>query len=287
MLQTDKANGQQAHVRMHVPVILQALLLGLFLGVAGLSGPAPADAALLKDIRMGNHGEYIRVVFEFSEAVQYQVSENVAAGMASIRFLDTTSELPIAPITGTSSCIDTVSVVQDGSHIAAKILFDPKKVQLNPFTLQGPNRMVLDVFCGKNPILADTRPETRNIVSEPRESASEPGDIATDSTRAAAEILLEKPEPTHPSVDKVQPSIDQIRIQIKPPKKKDNSQQYLLLLLAAITGIIVFLIALIIFQKRNLSEGHVAGNPGATRDTDDVMHAIDTKIKEKLMKYDQ
>ena len=31
----------------------------------------------------------------------------------------------------------------------------------------------------------------------------------------------------------------------------------------------------------------MARNPDAGRDSDDMMHAIDTKIKEKLMKYDE
>jgi hypothetical protein len=146
---------------------------------------------------------------------------------------------------------------------------------------------VLDVFCGEEPVIADSRPEPRETVSEPQDLTPEPRDIATSPIRAEAEVALVKPEPTRPSADKVQSPIDQSRIRKELPKKKDNSQQYLLLLLAAITGIIVLVIALIIFQKRGLSEGNVAGNPDATRDTDDMMHAIDRKIKEKLMKDDE
>lgn len=287
MLHPDKANGQQAHERTRVPVILRALLLGFFLGVAGLPDPAPAETAVLKEVRMGNHGGYIRVVFEFSAAVQYQVSENTAAGSASIRFLDTTSELPATPITNPLDCIDTVSTFQDGSHIVANLLFDPKVAELNPFTLQRPDRMVLDVFCRKEPVMADSRPEPREIISEPQDATPEPRDIATTPIRAEEKVLLANPELTRPSADKAQLPIDQTRIPKEIPKKKDNSQQYLLLLLAAITGIIVLLIALIIFQKRSLSENHVAENSDATRETDDMMNAIDTKIKEKLMKYDK
>jgi hypothetical protein len=287
MLHPDKANGQQAHERTRIPVILRALLLGLFLGIAGLPNPAPAETAVLKEVRMGNHDGYIRVVFEFSAAVQYQVSENTATGNASIRFLDTTSELSATPITNPLDCIDTVSTFQDGNHIVANLLFDPKVAELNPFTLQRPDRMVLDVFCRKEPVIADSRSESREIVPEPQDATPEPRDIATTPIRAEENILLVNPELTRPSSDKAQLPIDQTRIPKEIPKKKDNSQQYLLLLLAAITGIIVLLIALIIFQKKSLSENHVAGNPDTTGETDNMMHAIDTKIKEKLMKYDK
>ena len=283
----DKANGQQAHDRTCVSVFLRALLLGLLLCVAGLPDPAPAETAVLRKIRMGNHGAYIRVVFEFSETVPYELSENAAAGSASLRFPQTKSELPVSPVANRLGCIDTLALLQDKNHLVANILFDPKGVKLTPFTLQGPDRMVMDVFCGQELVPADTQPEPKEVVHEPRDETPEPRDMATGSTRAATETLLEKPEPTRPSFDKVQPSIDQIQIQKKAPKKKDSSQQYLLLLLAAITGIIVALIALIIFQKRNLPESHATGNPDATSETDDMMRAIDTKIKEKLMKYDE
>jgi hypothetical protein len=268
MLHPDKANGQQAHDRTRVPVILRALLLGLFLGVAGLPDPAPAETAILREVRMGDHGKYTRVVFEFSAPVQYQLSENAAAGFVSIRFLDTTSELTGMPISGAQDCIGSVSALQDGSHLVTNIIFDPKGVKLNPFTIQGPDRVVLDVFCEAAPVVTTVPAEHRDIAPAPIKTA---------------ESSPEKTEATRPPV--VEPA--QISKKPEPVQKRDNSQKFLLLLLAAITGIIVLLIALIIFQKRSLSESHMAGNPDATRDTDDMMHAIDTKIKEKLMKYDE
>ena len=274
MLYPDKANGQQMHDRTRVPVILRALLLGLLLGVVGLPDPAPAETTVLREVRIADHGTYTRVVFEFSAPVQYQLSENTAAGIVSIRFLETTSQLPGIPVSSAPDCIDTVSAVQDGNHTIANISFAPKDVKLNPFTIKGPDRMVLDVFCQAAPVAPIAPAEPRDIAPAPI---------------TVAEPAKEQPVATRPLIKQAQPSDkgDRIARKRESSSKGDNSQKYLLLLLAAITGIIVVLIALIIFQKRSLSESHVAGNPDATRETDDMMRAIDTKIKEKLMKYDE
>jgi hypothetical protein len=205
-------------------------------------------------------------VFEFSAQVQYELSEKTDAGIVSIQFLHTTSELKGSPVSENLDCIDTVSALQDGSHIVTNISFGRKRVKLNPFTIQNPDRVVLDVFCDVEPLAAIA-------LSEPKKISPAPVTLAEPSQK--------KPVATRPLV------VKQAQVSKVFPKNKDTSQQYLLLLLAAITSIIVLLIGLIIFQKRSLSTGHQAGNADATIDTDDMMHAIDTRIKEKLLKYDQ
>ena len=274
MLYPDKAYGQQAHGRTRVPVILRVLLLAVFLGVSGLPAPVAAETTILKKLRVGDHGAYTRVVFEFSAPVQYQLSETDSTSIVSIRFLDTASQLTGTPVPDAPDCIDAVSTLQDGSDTIANISFAPKGFKLNPFTVQGPDRMVLDVFCEAVPVAPVA-------LTEPRDMAPSP--------IAVAEPAMEKPVSTPPSIKQAQPPEkgDLIAKKQEPSSKRDNSQKYLLLILAAITGIIVLLIALIIFQKRGLAESHLARDPDTTRETDDRMHAIDTKIKEELMKYDQ
>ncbi len=274
MLYPDKANGQQVHDLTRVPVILQILLFGFMISVVGLSDPASAETAILRKIRMGDHGKYTRVVCEFSAPVQYELSEDTAVGMVSIRFLETTPQLPDMPVPSMPDCIDTLSIVQDNGHTIAKISFAPKEVTLNPFTIRDPDRVVLDVFCNAEPVAPV--------------SLSEPGEIEPTPI-TVAETAKEKPVATRPLIEQAQPAIkvDQIAQKQEPSSKRDNSQKYLLLLLAAITGTIVVLIALIIFQKRGLSESSLAGSPETAGKADDMMRAIDTKIKEKLMKYDE
>ncbi len=307
MLYPDKANGQQVHDRTRLPVILRTLLLGFIIGVVGFPDPATAETAILRKVRMGDHGKYTRVVYEFSAPVQYEFSENTTLGIVSIRFLETTSQLPDKPMPSMPDCIETVSIVQDSGHTIAKISFAPKEVSLNPFTIKDPDRVVLDVFCNAEPVAPILLAEPEDIEPTPI-TAAEPAKEKPLATRptieqaqpadkreialtpiTAVEPAKEKPLATRPLIEQAQPAdkADQITQKQEPSSKRDNSQKYLLLLLAAITGIIVVLIALIIFQKRGLSESGMVGNPEAAGKTDDMMRAIDTKIKEKLMKYDE
>ena len=265
MLHPDKANGQPAHDPMRVPVVFRAMWLVLFLRVVGLPEPAPAETAVLEKIRMGNHDTYARIVFEFSAPVRYQFSKDADAGIISVRFLETTSNLPPARVSKAPDCINTVSTIEDGNDTIANILFDPKEVRLSPLTIQEPDRVVRDIFCAEEPVAITAPPEFRDM---------EPVPVTV------AETLVNKSEATPPPVE--QPTV------LKDPYPKNGySQKYLLLLLAAITGVIVLLIVLIIFQKRSISGSHLAGNSDSTGDSDDMVQAIDTKIKEKLMKYDE
>ena len=301
MLYPDKANGQQVHDCTRAPVILRTLLFGFMIGVVGLPDPASAETAILRKIRMGDHGKYTRVVYEFSAPVQYELSEDTAVGIVSIRFLETTSQVPEMPVPRMPDCIDTFSIVQDSGHTIANFSFAPKEVSLNPFTIKDPDRVVLDVFCNAEPVASVplTEPEetesTPITVAEPAKEKPvetrpliEPGE--TEPTPiTVAEPAKEKPVEMRPLIEQAQPAIqvDQIAQKQEPSSKKDNSQKYLLLLLAGITGTIVVLIALLIFQKRDLSESSMAGSPETEGKADDMMRAIDTKIKEKLMKYDE
>jgi hypothetical protein len=213
-------------------------------------------------------------VYEFSAPVQYEISEDTAAGIVSLRFLETTSQLPDMPVSSMPDCIDTVSIVPDSGHTIVKISFDPKEVRLNPFTIKDPDRVVLDVFC-----------KTAPVAQVP---LTAPEDI-TPTPITVVEPVEEKPVATRPLIKQTPTTgnADQITQKREPSSKRDNSQKYLLLLLAGITGVIVVLVALIIFQKKGLSESNMAEKPDAAGNTDDMMRAIDTKIKEKLMKYDE
>lgn len=265
MLHPDKDNGQPAQDRMRVPVIFRAVLLVLFLRIVGLPDLSPAGAAVLEKIRVGVHDTYTRLVFEFSAPVHYQLSKDTAAGIVSVRFLETASKESPALVSKGPGCIGTVSTRQDGNDTVTNIHIAPKEARLNPFTVQEPDRVVLDIFCAEEPVATTAPPELRDNAPVPV---------------TVAEPLVNKREAAPPPVQEAPLLKD-------PYSKNDHSQKYLLLLLAAITGVIVLLIALIIFQKRSLSEGHLTGSGDATGNSDDMVHAIDTKIKEKLMKYDE
>lgn len=277
----EKARGIQAHACTCVLLGLYILSLGLVLGAAGLANSAMAETAALNEVRVGVHGAYIRIVFELSKPFQYELADDAAAGTVSIRFLDTILSSSGSPISIAPDCLDGLSTVQEGNHAVTSMVFNPTWSKLNPFTIQEPDRLVLDVFCSQTDIAAEPQNDKQSVAGQAQEPVPEKNTVAVKPIQAAAEPSLKKPE-TIPS-DAAEP----VRRSKGAPEKNDPFQRYLLLLLAAITGIIILLIALIFFQKKSHSVSQAAGFANTAEDPDDRMRAIDTQIKEKLMRHDE
>jgi hypothetical protein len=137
---------------------------------------------------------------------------------------------------------------------------------MNHFALESPVRVVLDVACD----IPEEIPGTQHD-SKPAEIKR--SDITEISQPQAggrkADVSIEKEVTAKPKTS-----------------KKDDFQKYMLGLLAAITVFIIIVIGLIIFQRRTHSGKQAPAEMGSIRDTEDLMTAIDSKIKERLTKYD-
>jgi hypothetical protein len=277
----EKARGVQAHACTCVLFNLYILSLGLVLGAAGPVNSAMAETAALNEVRVGYHGAYIRIVFELSKPFQYELADDAATGTVSIRFLDTILSSSGAPIHIAPDCLDGLSTVQEGNHAVASMVFNPIWSKLNPFTIQEPDRLVLDVFCGQTPIATEPQTVKQKIAAQAPEPVPEMNTVAAKPIQTVAKPSLQKPE-TVPS-DAAEP----VQRSNGAPEKNDPFQRYLLLILAAITGIIILLIALIFLQKKSHSAGQAAGFANTADDPEDRMRAIDTQIKEKLMRHDE
>jgi len=284
----DKARRQQVENCVPFFAILYWLVLGLSLSGGAFPQRSLAETGSLKEVRVGDHGAYIRVVFELSTSVQYEFSQNDDTRTVSIRFMDTTSQVPDKPVTIATACIDTVSTRQDDSDTVATLSFDPKWHKLQPFIIQEPDRMVLDVFCEED--IAEAKPPApaEDSQPEPLEPAADIGKTVPDQSDAATGPVTETPQPPPAAVvENVEKTEAPVQNPGRGTDKKDAFQRYLLLLLAAITGIIVFLIALILLQKKSMDDNQSTRGPGASHRSDEAMRAIDTEIKAKLMKYDE
>ncbi len=286
------------------------LLVGLVLSVTGTSRVS-AETVALTEVRVGNHGAYIRIVFALSSQVHYLLDDDARAGSISIRFLDTITKVSENSAPATSGCLDQVTTVQQDDQVVAFLRIKPGWNKLNPFVLREPDRMILDIFCGEvsstvqlqNDLQSNQAAPFKEAAREKKSDAVEtifslkdPPPVETEtapsvatklpvliSTAPSAVVTESLPQRSRPKTDQAAEPVASTTVA---PEKKDPFQKYLFILLASITGIIIVLIALIMIQKKSISVGSNAVMDNTLADPDETLRAIDSQIKAKLMKYD-
>jgi len=310
MPQPEKARGPRLYACSRVLLSWPVLALGLVVWVILIIDTAAA--ATLAEVRIGNHGDYIRIVFEFSGQVDYQLDDDRDAGKISIRFLAANTSIPENLEMMQSSCLERLYTLQQDDHLVASLRFNKAWRKLNPFTLREPARMVLDVFCDAGDSLDQPRTEpqpdpaaqapdmTSETDTEAPDSISRLTDAPEVETEKAPRVTEEPPiiESTTPSAQETESRIQESKpktdetaardvITAVAPQRKDPFQKYLLILLVAITGVIILLIVLIVIQKKRQSAGPDAVQDNAIAEPDETVRVIDSQIKAKLMKYDE
>jgi hypothetical protein len=228
---------------------------------------SPANASTLNEIRVGDHDRYTRIVFEFEEPVQYQLPKTTDEKLISILFYSAQSEKPAQDLTKSSECVQAITTRHQGNDLAADIAVRSSRFLMNHFALESPARVVLDVAC-------DIPAESPGAQHDNKPAETKPADIAKTSQPRAVD---RKPDV---SIKK--------EVAAKPKaSKNDEFQKYMLVLLAAITVFIIIVIGLIIFQRRTHSGKQTPDEMGSIRDTEDMMTALDSEIKERFTKYDK
>lgn len=109
---------------------------------------ATAFAAHLKNIRLGNHKAFTRIVFEFDGASTYQMPEIDGEGIASVIFPDSSvgSIIPLKNLREEYRFIDSVALSNKENNVIATIVSPCPKFEIRSFSLSNPNRVVLDFY---------------------------------------------------------------------------------------------------------------------------------------------
>lgn len=307
----EKARGPWIYACYRVLLCRPVRLLVLVLGVTGASFTGSAEAVMLNEVRVGNHGDYIRIVFELSGQAKYQIDEDTGAIKISIRFWETNTTIPQAVKTVQAGCLEEVATLHQDDQVVAQLRLNSRWHKLKPFTLREPDRMVLDIFCGQDvatvpsqtEIKTDPATQTPEDIAAEKPATNDSGSVLTQTQPVEKEAqptvadetpVIESTTPSSlPAESRIEESLSKTGQVEKPvasanvaPRKKDPFQKYLLILLAAITGVIIILIALIVIQKKSQSTGSESVGHAALADPDQTMRAIDQQIKTKLMKYD-
>jgi hypothetical protein len=202
-------------------------------------------------------------------------------------------------------------------HLVADVGLPFANLKLKAFALTGPQRVVVDAYETKPPPAPIT---VKSVVT--RESMQQAAAPSADRhTTAKAAPVAEKPAPTQPVKTKAVQSDSKPKATPKPSKpartvtqrqpqkrtavatkktkattprsKKTKApfltpsmQRYLIIALIVIGCGIVILIGFILIQKRRPPRAvNRTEADDVLQSTEDVLTAIDTKIKEKLKKY--
>jgi hypothetical protein len=143
---THRISGRQPRLALWVALALLVLL----------GGPAAwGQTTPLKDIRIGEYAAFIRVVFEFDQAVRHAEPVDKGDGKLAITFRDATADLQKRASQYANRRIEAIVLVQQGNDLTANIALPISEFRLKTFTLTSPDRVVLDIYQAAPP---ETRP---------------------------------------------------------------------------------------------------------------------------------
>jgi hypothetical protein len=214
----------------------------------------PAEAAQLMHIRIGEHGTFTRIVFEFDGHVRFQEPVIKGKGRFSIVFFDsaTTEDIPFQKFHERTKRVGAVEFIQQGPHLTASVTLSSSDFKLNFFSLFSPDRVVLDIYWGNE-------------------------DQTAFTPRKPFDRILTAPEAESKSL---------------PPASKSGLLQISLLIASVMLNVItVIILALLSFKLLQRIRSTDPANTGEIFDSDETLDervfSIDSKINEEMKKYDR
>ncbi len=284
------------------------------------------NAAQLNDVRVGVYDTFTRIVFEFNGPVQFQDPDLRHQGAFTVRFLTSESAMTDPALQAKTKGLAYLKFSRQEPDLVADVGLPFTQIKLKAFALTGPHRIVVDAYetkplpapitvkgvvikesiqqvavpsakTGKPPSDGrTTAPEAVSVVHKPAPRQPVKAKTVKGDPKAQAEATPAKPTRT---ISKPQPQ-KQTKVQSKKTKVKTKQpqkskaplmtqgiQRYLAIALIVIGFVIVVLIGFILIQKRRPPKAVKRTEADdELQSTEDVLTAIDTKIKEKLQKYD-
>ncbi len=167
MRQTQQAAARSHAQRGHLYARLARGLAVLLLGCVAL----PAWSATVKDVRVGRHPEFTRIVFELDEQAGYRVKRSSGDLIITVDAATKAWKL------GRQGGIESVVVEAGDTQSVARIRLRQRGLRLQEMILANPPRIVLDLMHppsaetakppAPQPAPAERRPAPQPVVKEP------------------------------------------------------------------------------------------------------------------------
>jgi len=300
------------------PFILSCLILMTLAG-------RPAAANELQEIRTGKYDDFARIVFQFKSPARFEIQNDEGHTGVSLIMMDTASTLSTDPAGKFPEPIESIRLEQNGPHLASKIALSKTGYHLKSFTLEGPDRIVLDIHATAvleskvilNPIVISETKSPEPIESQAKKPDSQPentgpevsqevasptAEIETtvtvaadkssaDTPRVSEKQIVETPRNLNTSEPAATPAtVRQTQAtdtREEPVSKTSRFQQYLIAVFGGISIIILALVGFLLFHKKQSSGDAVSDQTREElKTTADIMASIDAKIKDKFKQYE-
>ena len=163
----DETGPRWARCRRRAARLREGALLALVAGC--LLYPGGALAVELIDVRVGQHPEFTRVVFEFDEPTGYQISrsKNKSGETSLLVKLDARSQP--AQFSYKSGLVESLDLGRQQSRTSAQLTLREKGFRVKEMTLIDPFRVVIDVLPAVSSTPVAAAPKT-----VPKASAKKP-----------------------------------------------------------------------------------------------------------------
>jgi hypothetical protein len=300
--------------------ILPPFLSAVFVLTIFLSS---SQAALLKDIRIGEYDQFTRIVFELDSPTEPEQIIPISSGQLKIVFAYTSAEFIRKIPVERSRHIKNIQIWDKSNQLSAVFNFDFEHFRHESFPLNDPPRIVLDIQPLENgpettPAAVPSESNTTGtaLPQVPESTAPEPASIdLRESTPAANEIIRagNGAELNNSPSLKVSPANNQtipttrssdfdnrskkndepktnstVSDHQKPIKQSNRLQFYLVVVLVLITIFILVLLLLMLLSRHRWADGNTHLRPKEFLNNQDKhIASLDARIKEQLKRYEE
>ncbi len=281
------------------------------------------QAALLKDIRIGEYDKFTRIVFELDSPAEPEQIVLTSSGLLSVLLENTSAEFIRKIPVERSRHIKNIQILDKSNQLSVVFSFDFEHFRHESFLLKDPPRIVLDIQpvpIAPESTVAEppTEPKVNGetLAQEPESKAPESysfkvpesqvpvGELnrastGTEPTNSPSLAVSPKNKPTIPvdrtsDLDSRGKKTDEPRIKApvsshqKPGKQASRLQFYLVVVLVLITIAILVLLLLMLLSKRRWAydQTHLETKE-CLKDQDKHIASLDARIKEQLKRYEE
>lgn len=264
----------------------------------------PLSAAILKDVRLGDHDTFTRVVLEFDSNVTVSAEHKGIKGLV-LTFIAAKVGLIRKIPDISSSRIEKLTLWEKQITLSIQIAFNLQKFGYEFLQLPEPYRLVIDVF-PRGDWTSDPQTESvrhdpkagvstseaqiaKSIIPDTDRERSQPGSSGSPADEEFKSLSSMPPQATQ-SPQVKQSSSEHIAPPdvLKPKTNRSPLQFYLIITLVGITVIILSLLVLMLLARYRWTDSQPQINMNELlRRQEDNIASLNARIEEQLKRYDE